>query len=217
MDRKTLFEDVAFDLNRMDKARFMPSWLRSAEMRINQILRVGDMVKRGLLEVTERNFAAPPDFLAIESFSVQGGTSPLAIGNAAGALLYAPAADVDSDVSGQYRTLKPRYFTRRGNFFELMRWNSGEAFQLQLYYFASLPPLTKDESTSWLLEKAPHIYKNAMLHFGFLHLEESGTAADYMAMVANEIAGMNEVYTAEKTSAGPLIPRPVPRSGWRHS
>jgi len=222
---KELFRDVRADLNRMDKDTFFPQWLRAAEYRINNVLRDRRMVTRAILPITETTFPVPEDFLEAESMSIQSAAFGNVPGEKRGTLQYVPTEMVDDDVDTWrpfYNSQHPRFFTTHGRFIELVRWQAPAEinFQIQLYYFAELPKLNPEveTSTNWFLDKAPHIYKNAMLHFGFLHLEEPETARNYLEMAAGEIEAINAISENMKHGTGPLIMRrPATRMGGRHS
>lgn len=217
MDRAGLFAEVAKELNRQDKLEFLPSWLTSTEFRVNQLLRDRRMIERAILRVDTNEFPVPDDFLETESLSIQDGSLFPAFGaKASGALFYTPPDQLDSDPKA-FVTESPHWFTVRGRYMELAGWRVSTPFQVRLFYYAELRPLLNDDSTNWLLEKAPHIYRHGMLHFGFQHLEEYDVANNFLTTMVTEIQGINEIAKATKHGNGPLIMRPSQKLGGRHS
>lgn len=209
MNRQELFAEVLIDLNREDKADRLPGWLTSAEFRINQMLRVEDMVRNSLLEITELRFPVPPNYLAPFSLSIRRASGTVGIpGEKVGTALYVPPAQMDNDPSAFIRN-NPYWFTVRGNFVELGGWRNPGPFQVDLFYYAELDKLPNPTSTNFLLATAPHVYKDGMLHFGFRHLQEPQAANDHLTTMAAEIQAMNNRAEETKHGAGPLIARPI--------
>lgn len=217
--RAQLFSDLASAVNRQDKIDLMPSWLSSAEFRLNNLLRDREMVTRAIMQVTDLVFATPPDFLEADTMSIQAGTVNGVPSDRKGALFYVPPSEVDNDTENTFVTDNPHWFTTRGKYIELVGWRALNIdFQVQLYYYAKLPKLVNDESTNWLLDQAPHLYENAMAHFAYQHLHEWDLADKMLQMVAAECASMNERTQSMKYGTGPLIKRPpAQRMGGRHS
>lgn len=212
MDRAGLFTAVLEDTNREDKADRLPEWLASAEFRINLALRDERMIKRAVLEITETTFPVPPDFIAPKgNLSIRKHLSdPIRPGEVVGALAYFPSDQIDNGLANPSSAFPrpPRWFTKRGRNIELGGWNSPGPFQIDMWYYAELPKLTADDSTNWLMEKAPHVYKDAMLHFAFLHLQEFDTADRCLMRMTAEIQFMNDKAEENKHGDGPLIMRP---------
>lgn len=219
MDRATLFSELAEEINRQDKEHLMPTWLIGAEFRLNNLLRDREMIARAILQVTERVFPGPPDFLEAESLSIQDGTINGVPNTKRGSLFYIPATEVDNDTDNRFVTASPQWFTTRGSkYIELVGWTGTGDFQVQLYYYAKLPALTEDNHTNWLLDSAPHLYKSAMKYFAYTDLEEYTIADRFLAATAAECQAMNDRSQAMKYGTGPLIRRPNPvRFGGRHS
>jgi hypothetical protein len=219
--RAQLYASVKFELNRQDRDQFFDEWLASAEFRINKLLRAREMIQRATVVITETLFPLPSDFIAIDSVGLRiAGANQNDIGRRAGTLRYIPIDAINSGSAElPYPGTTPGWFTVRGREIELGPWNNSAAnYQIDLSYFANLPKLIANDSTNWLLTQAPHIYRNAMLHFGFNSLMEYDTAGAMMTNVITEIQMMNDAAEAEKMAAGPLImARPARKMGGRNS
>lgn len=218
MTRAELLALAAEEINRQDKTSKLPGWLASAEFRINNLLRDRRMVQRALLPIpADGYFTTPNDFLEADSLAIQnynlvnGFLKP---GSKIGTPRYVSAEAVDENPDG-YVTPFPGWFTTRGQFIELVGWSSPKPIQAQLFYFAKLPKLINDTDTNWLLEEAPHIYVNAIAHFGFKHLEEDERATMLLQEVAAELQAMTDRSAEMKTLAGPLIAQRAPAYGLR--
>lgn len=216
MNRLQLFAEVLADCNREDKADRLPGWLASAEFRINNKLRDQRMVQRAVLEITEMVFPVPPDLIAPKSMSIRvASVTPGSPGDIVGGALYIAADMLDNGLADPavYEPRGPRFFTMRGRSIELGNWNLAGEYQVDLWYYANLPVLDSDTSTNWLLTVAPHIYKDAMLHFAFLHLQEFDTSDRCLVRMSAELDFLNEQNKELLQGSGPLIQRPTPGFG----
>jgi hypothetical protein len=216
MDRQALFSAVLRDLgNREDKADFLPEWLTSAEFRINSALRVDDMVKRSVTSLAETLISPPSDFIAPKQATLRKGSGALP-GVLSGQLVYMPSDIFDS---GEYVIgTQPIFYTQRGKVLEFAGWtDSVGPWQLDLRYYAELPKLPEDGSTNWLLEKAPHIYRMAMMYFGYQNMQEFDNANNILVTITQEIQFMNDQNDKNQYGSGPLIMRPPRKIGGRHS
>lgn len=211
--RAELFASVLRDLNREDKEPYLAEWLTSAEFRINAALRIDDMIKRTVTDLDEKLISPPIDFVAVKQLSLLLG-SGIVPGTRAGDLGYMPSNLFDE---GNYELQsRPTFYTTRGKVFEFIGWTGPGPYQLDMRYYAELPKLPNDESTNWFLDKAPHVYREAMLHFGFRHLKEYDTANTCLTTMTQEITFLND-QDQQKQIAGPLVMRPPRKLGGRHS
>lgn len=224
MNRGELYTSVLSSLNRDDEPpERLDEWLVSATFRINQLLRANEQVIPATLPVTETLFPVPDNFLEYKSLSILSGVSTdtataQLTGNTLGELQFFPAVDVDGGrLPTFYPNNRPRWFTQRGRFIELGPWVGDTAYTVRLWYYAELPVLREATDTNWLLSKAFHIYKNAMLHFGHNHYLEFDTASGYMGSVMAECQQMNENAKMAQYGAGPLIMAPARKLGGRRS
>lgn len=211
MNREELFAAVAADLNREDKMDRLPQWLESAEFRINAALRDERMVKRAVLEITETTFPVPPDFIEPQTTTIRHHiTDPVRPGEVVGAAKYMPPDQIDDGWSTPLPNAPrgPLWYTMRGRNFELGNWNAEGPFQVDLWYYANLMKLVEPTDTNFLLTIAPHIYVDAMSHFGFRHLQEFDNADRCLVSMTAEIQFLNDKNEATKFK-GPLIARPT--------
>ena len=213
MDRQQLFTEVASDINRLDKADRMPGWLASAEFLINETLRDDRMVKHSVLPITERNFPVPPNFLEAQGeLQIREGADPSLPGKVLASLRYMSATEV-ADGWGEPDPWDPPrgpyWYTVRGREYQLAGWNFDRAYLVDLYYFGTLDTLPNDNSSNWLLTAAPHIYKEGMKHFAYIHLEEPEMADRALGNMTGAISLLNNNTEKRKTPQGPLIRRAV--------
>lgn len=212
MDRQELFRQVLSDLNRLDKGDMLPGWLESAEFIIHENLRHERMVKHAVLPVTETVFPVPPNFIdAHGNISIRAGSDPTSPGPILASLRYMPSDQVD-DKEGEPDAWDPRgplWYTLKGRNIVLAGWNKSGPFLVDMWYYGKLDKLPNDTSSNWLLDEANHIYKDAMLYFGFRHLQEFDTADRHLASAVGFISKMNDNAEKRKAGSGALIARPV--------
>lgn len=210
MDKAQLFKDVASDINRLDKGALMESWLSSAEFLINETLRDDRMIKHSVLPITERNFPAPPNFLEAQgTLSIRLGSDPTAPGEVVTTLKYMPP-DQTGDGWGNPDPWHPRgplWYTVRGREYQLTGWNIDQPYLVDLWYFGVIDKLPNDNSSNWLLDYAPHVYREAMKHFAYINLEEFELSDRSLGNMSGAISVLNNNTEKRKTSGGPLIQR----------
>lgn len=217
--RAQIFADVLADINREDKADRLPGWLSDAENIINQSLRVEQMLTRATLDLSEMVFKVPPDFLAPKSITVRSGvTGDTVLGTPKNPLNYIPADQLENGWATPVEPgINPRWYTIRGHEIEMGGWTAPGPFQIDMRYYGRIPPLSLDTSSNWLSIEHTTLYKNAMKHFAFQHLQEFAVADRFMGLAVAQIQEMNDKNDEKKYGAGPLIARPARRIGGRHS
>lgn len=211
MNRAELFTSVTRDLNRRDKTDFLPEWLISAEFRINQSLRVEEMVKHVTLPLTEMRFPVPPDFLKEKTIKITSG------GASIGRFVYVPADQLDAGLAPPRVPGGPRFYTMRGRFIEIEPYGLNATYVVDMWYYAELSKLLADEDTNFLSTKAPHIYIMAIKHFGYRNMQEFERADAEMMQCLSEMELMNQKAMETLAGSGPLIMRPPKRLGGRFS
>lgn len=223
MDRKQLFTEVLADLNRDDKADRLPGWLENAEFLINENLRDDRMLKHAVLQVTERVFPVPPNFVAANgNLSIRSGSDPAKPGPILHTLYYFPEDELNNGQANPRPGVPargPLWYTTKGRFIELAGWNAEGPYLVDMWYYGELDKLPDDNSSNWLLDRASHIYKNLMLAFGFRHLQEFDTSDRYQMLGMGEIQALNDRNEEKKIAKGPLMMRPTQgfgaRANWR--
>lgn len=220
--RADLISSVLDDIDRPELTDKAVRWVRYAEARFNEVLRVRDMLTRAVLPVTGPRFRLPDNYIAMEEVGVNrdviGGQ--LQAGISRGDMLYASPSQIREMASeARWHTLPyPGIYTVHGKEIELAPWRaSAIGFQIELLYFRKIPALATDDSTNWLLEGYEELYANCVKIFGHRHLLENDRANEYETIIAGQIQIMNDRYQGEKFGSAQLVARPARKLGGRHS
>lgn len=198
----------------------MASWLRKAAKRINEELRVGEMLKHKVLPVSGTSFVLPTDFIRARDVRLGADTGvQIALGSSKGALVYCtPAAMATMQANRPAPGSAPGYYTVNGRQMDLSPFGAGQTYQIALWYFAAFPDLGADASaTNALTEQFEDLFLNAVLIFGHRHYFEDDRALLKDGLVQQEIARLNLAFEEAKYGDGPLVMQPSRKMGGRFS
>ena len=141
-DYASLLIDAAEYSGREDIAQHFDRFLRFAEAKLNRVLRVADMEKQGDVALIDGGADLPADFLHVREVLLPHGTT-----------LNAVSLPV---LSSRYSTGGwPRGYAVVGKSLSVRPKWSGN---VSLVSYAAIPPLTVQNPTNWLIEKAPDVY-----------------------------------------------------------
>ena len=157
-------------LSRADLAGRVPTFIALAEAKLNRTMHHPLMEIRVATTVVttsdEPQFICLPDnFQSMRRVSLPDVTG-------------APSLEFKSEAQlARYRTSisntpgQPRYFTVFGDEMELVP-TPDSAYELEMVYRATLPALTADNTTNWLLDAAPDLYLYGALLQAAPYLDE---------------------------------------------
>lgn len=188
MSYADLLADVSDTLDRDDVATRLPRWLKLVEARLNRLLDDPDMEVSAPL--TGNGADLPADFGAMVSIGTADGNRLTYMGNA------------------EYAAILPgsgtsRYYTiREGKVYYV----PGSA-NVTLVYRRSIPPLTADNDTNWLIERAPDLYFYGVLLQAEAWDVNSEAAAAWKDLWDEAIAELRSDGAKRKWGAGALSPR----------
>jgi hypothetical protein len=174
------------------------SFVRMAEQKFNQELRVSRMITMAENTVTCRCSTLPDDWLESD--------------------LVLMAAD---NVPGGW---KPIRYKARDEFFKLpdkWAWNhytvegrtiffggtpdDTEGRQFQIYYFAEVP-IFSDTQASWIYTKYPSLYLSAALMYAYMHaIGEEAQAGGAKTLTEDGIQKLNNEFNTSKASGSRLV------------
>jgi hypothetical protein len=141
--------EIADWLNREDLAARIPSFVRLLEARVSRELRTHDMVKRATATVDDDYFVVPGDWRETVGLFRTNDPEPLEFVSIAKAL----------ELRRTFRAggQAPRFYTHMDGKFFLIPAPSGST-EIELIYRGSVPALSGNDSTNWLLLKSPDLY-----------------------------------------------------------
>lgn len=175
-------------LDRDDLAARAPDFIRLAEVRLNRLLDDPEMEVSASL--VGNGAALPDDFGAMVSIGTADGNTLSPITNAAYAALR-PSSGVS------------RYYTIR----EGAVYYYPGAVNVTLIYRRSIPALSNDNSTNWLLERAPDVYLYGALVQASAFLAEDERIGLWKAALDEAIDELKSDGAKRKWGMGPLAPR----------
>lgn len=212
--RKDLIRSVATDIAREEiiENGKGSEFVRLATARLNQELRINDMLTRAVVPIKSAEVDLPWDFISAKTIRVEN-----AAGVSRGPLLYATPEDIADYGSARVHPEGPGYFTTYGAILELAPYRAHEDIKLDLRYYREIPELAADDDTNFIVQKYPDLYLKAMLVYGFRYGLEFDASREMEGLLTLEIGRLNERKEAEKYGDGPLIRRPAPKMGGRFS
>jgi len=137
-------------LNTPAVAQDIPSFIDLAEAKFNRRIRDYRMVKRATATVDTGYFVVPTDWL--ENIRFQLNTTPITT------LEY-----VTPDQAAEERVIfsstgRPKFFTMIGSQFQVVPAPDSNTYTGELTYYSSIPALTDETTSNWLLAAAPDVY-----------------------------------------------------------
>jgi hypothetical protein len=180
-------------LDRDDLAARIPDFIRLAEVRLNRLLEDPDMEVLSTVTATGDSTGLPSDFGSMVSIN-DGQGRPLQV---MGSVEF---AGIDRSISGQ-----PRYYTIEDGAVTFAPGNATAA--IRMVYRRTIPPLTADDDTNWLLERAPDLYVYGALVQAEAFLAEDDRLPLWKGAFDEAIAELRSDGARRKWGAGPLAPR----------
>lgn len=180
-------------LNRDDLAGNIPDFIALAEADLGRKLRLRQMIKRATAVMDEEYEALPPDWLEGVSLTLQ--TVPAVM------LEYVTPAQMAA-YKGLTMAGSPRYYTIKGSEFQLYPAPNGETVEME--YFATIPALSADAPTNWLLALSPDAYLYGALTSSAPFLREDERVATWAQLYQNAIDGLTGADERAKRSGAPL-------------
>jgi hypothetical protein len=192
----------------------IPTFVKMAERRINYgvgnpddpldptpfkspALRVRQMQTRATITVANEYTAVPEDFL--EVISLKDNSSP-----EVPLSFVSPHQFAESAVSTGAGA--PRVYTIVGDEF---RFGPSGSTQVELWYYASVPELTAEADTNWLMTLKPDIYLYGALVESVSFIGDDERLPHWFAMYSGALRGLMTQDKRAKYGGTPLIMRPL--------
>lgn len=158
--------DVASLMNRSDSATLdlIPSWVKLVNAKVNRKLETADMEVYGRLATVSGQSILPEDYITLANVQVEGLEDPLT---------YVEPNGLDglSALSGT-----PQYYTIQGR--QMLFYPApDDGTVIEIRYSRTVPELSADDDTNWLLSAHPDIYLYGVTYHGFLHIQQTDFAA----------------------------------------
>lgn len=173
-DYGALLVDAGEYSGRNDVAHLFPRFVGLAELKLNRLLRVGDMEATAAIAVVDGDAPLPADFL--EARQVLG---------ASGRPIRAMALQQLSECGPA--TAVPLGYAIVGS--RIRPFPVG-SYGLTMNYYARIPPLSAANPTNWLLEKAPDVYLYGLVEEIAIWERDAGKAGAAQQLKMTALAGL---------------------------
>jgi hypothetical protein len=140
--------EVADWLNRQDLVNVIPTFIRLLEAQVERTLRVREMCVRATASLTEEFTVLPSDFLSLEH-AILNADKPVT-------LEWVPMNQIDK-LQAETQPGTPLNFTIIGDELEVSPLPDQE-YEIEVVYYQSIPKLTTNNQTNWLLTRHPDVY-----------------------------------------------------------
>jgi hypothetical protein len=185
--------EIANHLDR-DNDASIDSFIDLAEARHKREVRIRQMIARASSTVSTRYVALPGDFLEMKTVRLM--TSPVTV-----------LSEVSIYEMNRIRVEgsgRPTYYTIH----EEIEFNKtpDSSYTLEMIYYHSLDPLTNDNQSNAILERAPDLYLYGALLASAPFLMNDERIQVWSALYSSALEGINSM---DKRRAGPLVSRVV--------
>lgn len=189
-------------LNRSDLTAVIPTFISLAEVGLERVLRVRQMMARANATIDTQYSALPSDFLEAKTFKLTS-TSPLQ------PVSFATIDEMDDFDSKTTASGRPLYFTIVGNQIRVHPLPDGN-YTGELTYYAKLPRLSGSITTSWLLTSSPDAYLYGALLQAAPYLKDDERLNVWSTLYASAVQGMQTSDDRSATTGGALKARATP-------
>jgi hypothetical protein len=189
-------------LNRSDLTSVIPTFISFAEVGLERVLRVRQMIARANATVDTQYGTVPADFLEVRTFKLTS-TSPVQ------PLQFATIDELDSLDATSTASGRPRHFGIVGNQIRVHPIPDG-SYTGELAYFSKIPRLSDSNTTSWLLTSSPDAYLYGALLQAAPYLKDDERLNVWSTLYASAVQGMQTSDDRSATSGGALKARATP-------
>lgn len=198
---------VASWINRGDLTAIIPDFVMLAEKRLNREskLRTRQAVANEQISISEVLTDLPADFGALININHAGETHTFPLVSAT--LQY---LDTTRAQSAPYI---PLYYAINGTQIEVAPTPNG-TYPMALSYYTTIPALSADAPTNWLLTSAPDIYLRATLVEAWSYLLDDAQAAANEQRVQQLLDAYKRDSDAVEAGGAPMTPLGEPIGGY---
>lgn len=192
----TLQSTIASYLNREDLLAQMPTFIQLAEADMNTRLRTREMITRAEATSSAEYVQLPSDWLEAINLQIVDGTSPLR---------YVTLDEADRIITEKQYNQVMAYSLMNGAI-ELVP-APGDDVDIEMIYYGKIPALSAQQTTNWLLTKAPDVYLYGSLLHAQPFLMDDQRMPVFATLYNSRIEALNEESMKSTHSGSPLIAR----------
>ena len=171
-------------LNRDDLTAVIPTFIDLAEAQINRDVRHYDMEQRATATITGRFLDRPDDWVETLRISVES--------NGQKDLTFASKATIASKRAGsEDATGIPQFYCHTDGGFEVYPTPDG-SYQVTVLYYKSIPALSDENTSNWLLVSHPDVYLYGSLIHTAGYLADDARLATWAQLYSAAVSRVNQ-------------------------
>lgn len=192
----TLQSTIADYLNRADLNSQIQTFIQMAEADMNTRLRTREMITRAEATSSAEYVQLPSDWLEAINLHIVDGKQPLR---------FVTLDEADRIIKEQIYTQVAAFSLMNGAI-ELVP-PPGSDVDIEMIYYAKIPTLSAQQTTNWLLTKAPDVYLYGSLLHAQPFLMDDQRMPVFATLYNSRIEALNEESMKSTHSGSPLIAR----------
>ena len=192
----TLQSTIADYLNRADLNSQIQTFIQMAEADMNTRLRTREMIVRAEATSSAEYVQLPADWLEAINLHIVDGKQPLR---------FVTLDEADRIIKEQIYTQVAAFSLMNGAI-ELVP-PPGDDVDIEMIYYAKIPTLSAQQTTNWLLTKAPDVYLYGSLLHAQPFLMDDQRMPVFATLYNSRIEALNEESMKSTHSGSPLIAR----------
>lgn len=192
----TLQSTIADYLNRQDLNAQIQTFIQFAEADLNTRLRCREMIGRSTTTSDQEYVALPSDWLEAINLQIIDGASPLRF-------ITLDEADI---IKKRQTYTSVAFYTLMDGAIELVPAPADDV-EIEMVYYKKITPLSDQNTSNWLLEKAPDVYLYGALVHAAPFLMDDQRIATFGSFYSGRVGALNEASDKAQHSGSPLLAR----------
>jgi hypothetical protein len=194
----TLQSTIADYLNRQDLTAQIPTFIQLAEADMNTRLRTREMIVRATTTNDDEFVRLPLDFLESINLQLTDGQSPLRF-----------VTLDEADIINKRQTYNaPTFYSLMNGAIELVPPPAtGADVEIEMVYYGKITALSTENTSNWLLLKAPDVYLYGALVHAAPFLMDDQRISVFGSFYSQRIEALNDESQKSLHSGSPLVAR----------
>lgn len=194
----TLQSTIADYLNRQDLTAQIPTFIQLAEADMNTRLRCREMIVRATTTNDDEFVRLPLDFLESINLQLTDGQSPLRF-------VTLDEADI---INKRQTYTAPTFYSLMNGAIELVPPPAtGADVEIEMVYYGKITALSDNNTSNWLLLKAPDVYLYGALVHAAPFLMDDQRISVFGSFYSQRIEALNDESQKSLHSGSPLVAR----------
>lgn len=192
----TLQSEIASWLNRDDLSSIIPTFIQFVESDVNSRLRHQKMVIRAQATSNQEYVQLPGDWLEAINIHIIDGAQPLS---------YVTLNEADR-INKQQIITQPSFYSIMDNALEIIPAPASN-IDIEMIYYGKIPALSNQNTSNWLLVKAPDLYLYGSLVHAAPYLLDDQRVGLFANMYNSRLEALALESDKAVHSGGPLVAR----------